>query len=271
MMAMHAILGKKEKINKMNRQAKIMQIIMVLFLLGTWASIGFGQETAQQIVNRALRAYSDQWKGDGIKDWVGTGKIKILGDQKSQFNFTLSVKQKDKVELRVMDIDGKTATIRDGSDGSVNWHSSGPFSGKAAGSAAHFIDSQTSRSIARLFDSSNSLKDLGAADKKYAPESGSSRIIEATNDKGKVTRYYVDNTTSLITRIEFETGTFYTILMDNQKHPHMASFVFSDYRLVNGILTPFKIGVYADSTKIKELSFTSVKYNAGVKDAVFVP
>jgi outer membrane lipoprotein-sorting protein len=255
-----------------NKRFKMMQSTVVLLLLAAWAGIGFGEkETAQQIVNRASQAYNHQWKGDQIKDWMGTGKIMKTGDPDSPLNFTLIAKQKDKVKFIVMAPDGNTVMISEGSDGKKSWHCSGLFIGEATGSEAHFIDSHTIRWIARLFDDSNSLKDLGPADRKHAPESASSRVIEATNNKGKATRYYIDNTFSLITRIEFETGAFYAMFFETKEYPALASFVFSDYRSVNGIPTPFKIEVYEGLIKIEELNFTSVQYNTGVKDKDFVP
>jgi hypothetical protein len=255
-----------------SKRFKMMQGTIVMFLLVAWAGIGSGKnETAQQIVNRAAQAYNDQWKGDRIKDWVGSGKIAITGNLNSPLDFTLIVRRKDKVKFIVMAPEGSKAMISDGSDGEKNWHSSGLFIGGAAGSAAHFIDSHTMRSIARLFDDSNSVKDLGPADKEHVPDNASSRVIETTNKTGKTTRYYIDNTSSLITRIEFETGALYTLLLDKKSHPALASFVLSDYRQVNGIPTPFKIGIYEGLTKIEELSFASVQYNTGVKDKDFVP
>jgi hypothetical protein len=61
------------------------------------------------------------------------------------------------------------------------------------------------------------------------------------------------------------------MLLDKNKYPALAAFVFSDYRQVNGIPTPFKISVYEGLTKVEVLCFTSVQYNTGVKNKDFVP
>jgi hypothetical protein len=251
---------------------KMLQTAVILLMACVWAGIGFGQqETPQQIVNRASQAYNHHWKGDRIKDYIGSGKIAITGNPSSPLDFTLIFKQNDKVKCVVIAPDGSKVLISDGSDGHKKWHVSGLFSGDATGMAAHFIDGQTIRTIARLFDDDNDLRDKGHADRKHAPESASSRVIEAKSRNGKTTRYYVDNATSLITRIEFETGASYSMLLDNKRYPAMAAFVFSDYRQVDGIPTPFKISVYEGLTKVEELNFTSVQYNTGVKDKDFVP
>jgi hypothetical protein len=186
-------------------------------------------------------------------------------------DFTLTVKENKKVKLAVVAPDGSNVFISNGKNESMKWHASGLFSGNATGVAAHFVDSQTLRSVARLFDNDNVLSDKGPADPQHAPESASSRVIEAKKRQGDATRYCVDNTTSLITRIEFETGTTYSLLLDNKKYPAMAALVFSNYQTVNGIPTPFKIGVYEGLTKVEELNFTSVQYNTNVNDNAFVP
>jgi hypothetical protein len=251
---------------------KKLQTAIALLIVCVWAGIGLGQnETAQQIVNRASQAYNHKWKGDHVKDYVGTGKITITGNPNSPLDFTLTVKQKDKVKFTVMAPDGSTVLISDGSDGRKSWHTAGLFSGDATGAVAHFIDAHTLRTVARLFDEDNELSDKGPADRNHAPESASSRVIEAKKRHGGATRYYVDNTTSLITRIEFETGTTYSLLLDNKKYPAMAALVFSNYQTVNGIPTPFKIGVYEGLTKVEELNFTSVQYNTNVNDNASVP
>jgi hypothetical protein len=254
------------------RISKVPQIAMVLFLFCAWTVIAFDQkDTPQQTVNKAAQAYGNQWKGDKIRDWVGVGKISRTGDKNGPLDFTLTVKSKDKVKRVVRTSDGSKVLVSIGSDGKKSWHSSGPFTGNATGNAAHFIDSHTIRSLARLFDDGNALTDLGPADAKHAPESASSKVIEAKNGKGASTRYYIDNTNSLVTRLEFETGAFYTMLFSDKKFPAMHSLVFSDYRQVNGIPTPFKIAVYEGLTKIEEMNFTSVQYNTGVTDDAFVP
>jgi hypothetical protein len=257
----------------MNRKLfKAAPVTTVLIIFCAGAAIVFGeQETPQQAVNRASQAYNNKWKGEAIKDWVGSGKIKILGNTKGPFNFIMTAKQKDKVKRVVKTADGSKDMMSSGSDGKKRWHNTGPFQGDATGSVGHFVDSQTSRAIARLFDDNNALKDLGKADNKFAAQSASSKVIEVKSSKGLATRYFIDNKSSLITRLEFETGEFYSLLYDKKKYPSMASYVFSDYRDVNGIPTPFKIAVYKGLVQIEEMTFTSVQYNTGVKDDAFVP
>jgi len=215
----------------MNRKLpRMLPAAIILFMFGICAGNGYGQqETPQQIVNRASQAYNGQWQGNTIKDYTGSGAITITGNPGGPLNFSLMVKENKKVKLVVVNADGSKVLISDGKNDNTNWHESGLFSGNASGMARNFIDSQTLRAIARLFDSDNVLADLGPADPKHAPESASSRVIQSRNKNGTTTRYYIDNATSLITRIEFETGLSYSMLLNKQKYPALASFVFSNY------------------------------------------
>jgi hypothetical protein len=251
---------------------KLLRITILLVLLNIWtaAFLGFGKsETAQDIVDRSSKAYGDQWSKGKITDWTASGKIVIIGNKENgPLDFTLTVK-KDRVK-RVVHFSDKN-DMSWGTDGKARWQKLGPLTGNAAGPVSYFLDSHTTRSIASLFDKSTNLKDSEPKDKKHVPESESSRVIEAKNDKNEATRYYIDNATSLISRIEFDTGEFYTMFFGDTKYPLLASYVFSDYRTVNGFVMPFKIEVYHGRNKIEELTFTSIQCNAGLKDEQFVP
>jgi hypothetical protein len=236
----------------------------------------FGQqstaETAPQIIGRALQAHGGQQAFGNIVDWVGNGRISITGGGNNPSDLTLMVKGANKVQRIVTN--GAGGTVRYGSDGVKTWQSSGPFSSVAIGRADYFIQSQTRRSIADVLahvSSGYAFTDLGPASANSVPANSPSRVIQARNGAGQITRYYIDNATSLILRLEFDTGGFYTMLFGNTKYPLVAAYVFSDYRRVNGLMTPFKIETYLGLTKIEEMDFDSVQYNAGVADEMFVP
>jgi hypothetical protein len=252
--------------NKCMTILKIASFISALLILLT--SSAFAQvEKASQVVDRAARAHGGAWTNGKIADWVASGKISITGDENGSLDFTLIVKPNDKI-MRIIQLpDGSKMAY--GSDGKKSWQTAGPFKGDATGTAAHFIESQTNRSIAKLFDKNITLSDLGVPDKNNVPKSESARIIETKNDKGKSTRYYVDDTTSLITRLEFDTGATYRMLFGDKEYPVYATFVFSDYRNIDGVMTPFKIEVYQGMIKMEEMNITSVKYNTGVSDGEF--
>jgi hypothetical protein len=239
--------------------------VMVALALGAAPTMrGFAQaETATQVVSRAAQAHGEQWITGKIADWIGSGKISITGDTNGPLDFTLIVKQDGKVKRVVKTPSGDVAY---GSDGKKTWQIAGPFRGEAKGTAAHFIESQAKRSIANLFAPANLLSDIGRPDKNSIPKSADSRIIAAKNDKGESTRYYVDDTTSLVTRLEFDTGATYRMLFGDKEYPVFATFLFSDYRNVDGVMTPFKIEVYQGKIKMEVLTFSSIQYNTGVSD-----
>jgi hypothetical protein len=262
-------MEKQMRSHKRNSLAAMRTIIVICLLPICFAARVYGQaETAQQLVNRAAQAHGDQWTNGKIVDWVGSGKIAITGDKNGPLDFTLLVKQNGKIKKIVTTPSGNTAF---GSDGKKSWRIAGPFSGEATGSEAFFIESQTKRSIARLFDKGNSLKDIGRPDKNSIPKSANSRIIEAKNGNGPSTRYYVDDATSLVTRLEFDAGATYRMLFGDKEYPVLASFLFSDYRNVDGVMTPFKIEVYQGMIKTEDMTFTSIRYNVGINDDQFIP
>jgi hypothetical protein len=51
----------------------------------------------------------------------------------------------------------------------------------------------------------------------------------------------------------------------------LQAYVFSNFRFVQGIATPFTIEHFSNGIKVDEMAFTSVKYNTGVSDDVFLP
>ena len=227
------------------------------------------QEKASQVIDRAARAHGDAWTKGKIVDWVASGKISITGNKNDSLDFTLIVKPDKKVKRIVQLPDGGKMTY--GFNGKKSWQIAGPFWGEATGMAAHFIESQTNRSIAKLFDKNNTVRDLGTPDKNRIPKGAPCRIIETKNEKGTLTRYHIDDTTSLVTRLEFDTDATYRMLFGEEEYPVAATFLFSDYRTVNGIVTPFKIEIYQGMIKIEEMNIASVDYNTGVDDREFEP
>jgi hypothetical protein len=137
-----------------------------------------------------------------------------------------------------------------------------------AGLAGNYIESQTVRAVGNLFDAPAKgfrVREAGAKN--------NTRVLElevpARQKPAAKTQFYVDEVTSRVTRIEFVTGEAKDLL--GKKIPTLESHVFSDFRVVQGILTPFRIERYVDGLKIEETQFTSVRYNTSVKDEVFKP
>jgi hypothetical protein len=72
---------------------------------------------------------------------------------------------------------------------------------------------------------------------------------------------FIDSKTGLlIKKISKQTG---------QEGPVTNEEVYSDYRRADGVQFPFKTVGTSDGKKVSELTLTSVKVNAGVKDDAF--
>ncbi len=257
---------------------KIKGSVLNLMAVGLLCTLAVCEVYAQQgstikLVDQAAQAHGQGLGKMTIADWVGSGKITITGMVGGPADFTLTVKDNKMVQRVVTGREANETVVRIGSDGKRNWQTSGPFSAPAVGSVKFLIESQTTRSSSSLFANAEkyALRDLGPAPHDSATESSLSRVIESTNEAGQITRYHIDNSTSLITRLEFDTGGFYTMLFGDQKYPLIASYLFSDYRSVNGVMMPFRIEVYQGLIKIEEMNFTSVEYNVGLSNSLFVP
>ena len=189
------------------------------------------------------------------------------GTVKTQFDVTLILKGVSKVQ-RIVHQDG--IDVRTGTDGSRTWHSlSIGFSSAAHGTALHFIESQTVRSVRSFLDHENqglTLRDVG----RFA----SGRVVEATGPEGQQTDYIIDDDTSHVTQLRFLTeGAKFDIF--GNVYLAGESYLFSDFRDVDGIPTPFKVVRRIDgggvAREFEEMVFTSVSHNTGVSDSEFRP
>jgi hypothetical protein len=225
-------------------------------------------QTASQIVDQARLAYGSGF--GSISDWTGQGQVWMTGSEKQPLDFTMVAKGRTMVQRTVK---LPVISLRYGTDGKRSWQSSGILNGAAIGRVAWFIESLTSRSVASLFDNAAKGMQLQVLAPSASGKDGESSdaMVEADDDKGVATRYYFDKSTSLVNRIEFDTGTFQTPLFSKEKVPVAYAFLLSDYRAVNGIMTPFKIEVYLGAVKIEEMRFSSVQYNTGIADSQFAP
>lgn len=248
--------------------------ILSLLALGlTQNPFGLAQtpETPLQVIDRAHQAHGGLWRSGDIVDWVAQGQITIMGDPRGPFNMTLMVKGRDKVQ-RIVAQPG--TELRYGADGTRSWQRSGPFTKGPYGRVTYFLDSKTIRSVRRFFNPLIErliLRDLGTRIQELGPNPGPSRVIEAEDGSGRRTRYYIDNATSHVTRLEFETGTIQRQLFSGRPIPVMSTLVFSDYRTVAGVRTAFRVDVYLGTIRIEQIGLTSVRYNAGLSDSVFRP
>jgi hypothetical protein len=209
---------------------------------------------------------------------------------------------------------------REGTDGADQWHSAGPLSTKAAGPVQRFIESQTERSLEALFNFRKNGKNLADVSDRFASQGSeinsggntsndngnpgpaapdrsrplpafeaakNKKVIEASDSSSggdgfvrKSTRYYIDDSTSLVMRMEFDYDTA-TDPFSNQPVALTEVYEFSNYRdvpLANSepisgkpvanagdpgatVKFPFRIDRYITGQLAESLVFTRVVLN----------
>jgi hypothetical protein len=211
--------------------------------------------SAVAAVARALANYGPGLVSGAIQDWIGEGTVTLFGLSGPKGTFPLTVLRKGNGQIQRI-INQGTSIQKQGSDGTAAWDSVDGFRTVAQGRTQLFLEGQTTRSILALLNYQGlglTLNDLGS--------NGQSQAIEASDGGGRKTKYTVDLTAAVITEVEFSIPA--PVMTDKS--------VFSDYRRVQGILTPFKTVRFVDGIKVEEMQFTSVRYNASVKDSDFKP
>jgi hypothetical protein len=218
-----------------------------------------------EVIKRALAVHGDGWITGRIVDSVSEGTLTwyTVDGPDPAFNMKLLAKGLRKVQ-RIIREPG--ADLRQGTDGTQTWSAlSIGFWTSAAGQALQFIESQTVRSIQHLFNYQAEglvLRDLGV--------NNDARVIEAEDRDGRRTSYFIDVMTSRITRLEFVVGESKDPF-SGRPTPNVDTSIFSDFRVVQGMLTPFKIERYINNFKHEDTQFASVRYNASVPDDAFRP
>ena len=156
--------------------------------------------------------------------------------------------------------------VRQGTNGIETWMSvrNGQVPIKPTPPAVvEFLQSQTARSVHRLLsDASLRLGDVR--------QQGNTHVVESEDNQGRKTTYFIDDSASAVVRMQFVTGTA-TDAMSRKPMTLEDAYVFSDFRVVDGVLTAFSITRYRNNLKTEEMLLRSVKYNAGVDDAAFRP
>jgi hypothetical protein len=217
-----------------------------------------------EVIERALAVHGDGWISGRIVDSVSEGTLTwyTVDGPDPAFNMTLLAKGLRKVQRIIREPGGD---LRQGTDGTLTWDAFNFFWSRASGQALQFIESQTVRSIQHLFNYQAEglvLRDLGV--------NNDARVIEAEDRDGRRTSYFIDVTTSRITRLEFVVGQSKDPF-SGRPIPNVDASILSDFRVVQGMMTPFKIERYINYLKYEETQFASVRYNASVSDDAFSP
>jgi hypothetical protein len=218
-------------------------------------------------VQRARAAHGGEVAIRDVKDSISEGRITYFRGagtqgQEATFDVALLAKGEAQVQRIVRQAAGE---VRQGSNGARTWNSFAGNAPAAAGASLRFIESQTARSISNLLDydrRGGTLHDRGTKD--------NTSLVEVEDRAGRKTTYSIDSATSMVTRMEFETGQVRDML-SGKSVPFQEADVFSDFRTVQGVLTAFKIERYVQGTKIEEMRFTSIRHNTAIPDSAFRP
>jgi hypothetical protein len=239
-------------------------VIVTSFLLSRTAPAqGPVPNSAITLLDRVIDVYGRQWTTGEISDSIADGKLTFFNGAGAKANFEFTLFRRGYTHAQRI-IKEPAGNLKQGTDGTNSWESILGFSTPTAqGSALQFLESQTSRSIPRLLNYSKegiTVRDLGVR--------GNERTIEAEDRKGKKTTYRIDPDKHLITELEVLTGERRDAF-SGLAVPETDRYVFSDMRVIQGVLTPFKIERYNSGFKTEEMQLTTVRYNAGLKDADF--
>jgi len=258
----------------MKRNAVVLTSVLILLLLN---STLWGQTTPGRAIDRARNAHGSVGSSEAIQDWTCQGTITLFKRTGPTNTFPLTIIRKRPNYIQQI-INQPGGEVRYGSDGRRSWQSFGSGSrgrlhGPAQGEAVNFIEANTLRSVQSLFNYRTQgliLSDLGIRSQDLSLRSSPSRVIQTRDRSGRRTRYFIDHATALITRLEFDTGESRDGVT-GRVITQTDTYVFSDFRNINGIQTPFKVERYRGRTKTEELQFSSVRYNVGIREDVFKP
>ena len=198
----------------------------------------------------------------GIKDFQADGTISFFSNGSPQGSLPVSmVRMGDKHVQRL--IKYPNGERRQGTDGMQTWDSLGNQWSVAKGPSLDFFETHTVRGLPNLFEYQNvgsKLRDEGIR--------GIDRLISIEEGNGRVTSYLIDGLNSRVKRIEFVTGQAGD-MFGSRRMPVVESYVFSDFRVVQGIWTPYRVEHYTNALKVDEMNFTSIRYNSNVKNDTF--
>jgi len=226
------------------------------------------KESPSQVLDKTINAHGGRELLASVQDSVAEGTLTFFSGKNPRNTLDVTVTRKggSRVQRVLKRGDGE---VRQGSDGTSTWES---FDGMTAltprGLAGNYIESQTVRAVDILFNArSNGLQIRDGGGKANA------RVLEvnagSNGSPSRPTRYFIDETTFRVTRIEFITGEGKDLF--GKAVPTTESYVLSDFRVVQGVPTPFRVERFVDGLKIEETQFSSVRYNTSVKDEFFKP
>jgi hypothetical protein len=219
-------------------------------------------EPASIALQRAINAHGGP-AFRSIIDSVSEGVLSLhnTDGQYAQLSVTVWRKGQTMAQRTIKSPNGEQ---RQGTDGSQTWDAFGAFHTSARGPALNFIETQTVRSFANLFEyqtRGSRLRDDGFR--------MGDRVLTIEEPNGRTTSYVIDGRTSLVAKLEIVTG--FAADMLGRPVPNLESYVFSNFRTIKGVATPLKVEHFINDIKVDEMLFASVRYNTGITKDIFHP
>jgi hypothetical protein len=181
----------------------------------------------------------DEWRSDMVAD--GMAIVHTAGGP-SRFGVTL-IQNGEHGSQRIL--------LRQ-SDGKV-WDGRPDPLTLGGGPALEFLETQYRRAFQQLSkfpERGAVVEDNGIRD--------SFRVVTVQEEKGESTTYSLDPTTSRVTRFEFVRRQSRDTDGDTEHVAH--SYVFADFRAVDGVVTPFHIEHLVNDVKQEELQLNRARY-----------
>jgi hypothetical protein len=219
-------------------------------------------EAATAAIQRAMKAHGGE-NFKNIADSVAEGTLTLysMRGPYAQYSVTVWRKGQGRVQRSIRSSSGEQ---RQGTNGTRTWDTVAGFVTAARGPALEFLETQTVRALPNLFEHQTRgswLRDDGLR--------GADRVLTIEEINGRTTTYVINAATSVVTRVELVSDRVPDIF--GRSLSILQAYVFSNFRFVQGIATPFTIEHFSNGIKVDEMAFTSVKYNTGVSDDVFLP
>ena len=248
--------------------------LVIGFFLGLTPGLGAQEastETVSDVLGRAKGAHAaDPTKAPdggplpppGELTSVARGTIELFTADGLKATFPVTFVREGFTKMQAT-VHQPGVDVRLGTDGESNWHSlSIGMRTEAIGPPLNFVESYTTRSPRSLFYESDRARAL--ADKGRA---GTARVLEGEEPGGRKTDYHIDDETSVVTRMEFVTGEATDAFGNTVETTE--TYVFSEFREVDGVFTPFTVERLIDGVKAEEMNFEAVVLNVDLEAAGF--
>jgi len=222
-------------------------------------------EPLNQAVERVATAHGGRQALKNIAAVQAEGTLTVFeatGASKS-YPLTLLAKGEGQIQRVIRQPSGQQ--LKQGTDGNRTWDGVAGHLALAVGSTLSFIEAQTTRSVRSFIDYA-----ARGSRPRDAGMKGPDRAIEIEEANGRTTTYFFDVGSGRVARTEFVTTTARD-MFSGKAVPSVETYEFSDYRMIQGVLTPLKVTHLADGVKRDEAQFSTFRYNDPVSIDDFRP